>query len=126
MKVPNFATPPTVSREMTFENERRNSILMTGHYPDLGSASNWSGRVGNLIQPIRVGTRHQCGISELVSLTSFRRERSGGVANCRLFSQATCRAVNWAFVPFFEQTIQGLSKDTFPIFQVLQTVQKEP
>ena len=72
MKVPNFATPPTVSREMTFENERRNSILMTGHYPDLGSASNWSGRVGNLIQPIRVGTRHQYGISELVSLTSFR------------------------------------------------------
>ena len=26
---------------------------MTRHYPDLGSASDWSCRVGNLIQPIR-------------------------------------------------------------------------
>ena len=33
-------------------NERRNSILMTCHYPDLGGASDWSCRVGNLIQPI--------------------------------------------------------------------------
>ena len=61
-------------------NERRNSILMTHHYPDLGSASDWSGRVGNLIQPIRsttqiwVVTRHQYGISALVPQTSF----SGG------------------------------------------------
>ena len=41
---------------------------MTRHYPDLGSASDWSCRVGNLIQPIRsttqiwVVTRHQYGI----------------------------------------------------------------
>ena len=46
-------------------NEHRNSILMTRHYPNLGSASDWSCRVGNLIQPIRsntpiwVVTRHQ-------------------------------------------------------------------
>ena len=33
-------------------NERRSSILMTCHYPDLGSASDWSCRVGNLVQPI--------------------------------------------------------------------------
>ena len=38
---------------------------MTCHYPDLGSASDWSYRVGNLFQPIRsttqiwVVTRHQ-------------------------------------------------------------------
>ena len=57
-------------------NERRNSILMTRHYPGLGSASDWSCRVGNLIQPIRsttqiwVVTRHQYGISVLVSQTS--------------------------------------------------------
>ena len=38
-------------------NERRNSILMTRHYPDLGSASDWSCRVGNLIQPIRSSTQ---------------------------------------------------------------------
>ena len=40
---------------------------------------------------IWVVTRHQYGISALVSLTSFGRETSGGVAKCRLFSQArTC------------------------------------
>ena len=32
--------------------------------------------------------RHQCGISALVSQTSFDRETSGSVAECRLFSQA--------------------------------------
>ena len=66
---------------------------MTCHYPDLSSAFDWSCRVGNLIQPIRsttqiwVVTRHQYGISALVSQTSFRGETSGEVAKCRLFSQ---------------------------------------
>ena len=75
--------------------ERRNSILTTRHYPDLASASDWSCRVGNLIQPIRsttqiwVVTRHKYGISALVSQTSFGGETSGSVAKCRLFSQAT-------------------------------------
>ena len=52
-------------------NECRNSISMTRHYPDLGSASNWSCRVKNLIQLIRsttqisVVTHHQYGISFL-------------------------------------------------------------
>ena len=68
--------------------------MMTCHYPDLGSASDWSCRVGNLLQPIRsttqiwVVTRHQYGISALVSQTSFRGETSGDVTKCRLFSQA--------------------------------------
>ena len=83
-----------MDRAQRLRNERRNSILMTRHYPDLGSASDWSCRVGNLIQPIRsttqiwVVTRHQYGISVLVSQTSFGRETSGSIANCRLFSQA--------------------------------------
>ena len=72
-------------------NERGNTILMTRHYPDLGSASDW---LGNLIQPIRcttqiwVVTRPQYGISGFVSQTSFGGETSGSVAKCRLFSQA--------------------------------------
>ena len=33
-------------------------------------------------------TRHQYGISALVSQTSFGGKTSGGVARCRLFSQA--------------------------------------
>ena len=53
---------------------------MTSHYPGLGSATDWPCRVGNLIQPIRsptqiwIVTRHQYGISALVSLPSFGEE----------------------------------------------------
>ena len=36
----------------SLRSERRNSILMTRHCPDLGSSSDWSLRKGNLLQPI--------------------------------------------------------------------------
>ena len=73
---------------------------MMRHYPGLDSASDhrlldWSCRMGYLLQPIRSTTqvwevaRYQNGISALVSQTSFRGKTSGGVAKCRLFSQAT-------------------------------------
>ena len=76
-------------------NDYRNSILMTCHYPDLGSAFDWSCRETNLSQPIRnaiqiwVMTCHRYGISAFVSQTSFRGETRGGVVKCRLFSQAS-------------------------------------
>ena len=60
-------------------NERRNSILMTRHYPDLGNASDWLKQISRPARPIRsitqfwVVTRHQYGISALVSHTSFRQ-----------------------------------------------------
>ena len=66
---------------------------MTHHYPDLGSASDWSCHVGNLIQPIRSTTQiqvvacHQYGIFALISQMSFGVETTGGVAKCQLFSQ---------------------------------------
>ena len=64
---------------------------MTRHYPDLGSASDWSYRVGNSIQPIRSTTliwevtRQQYGISALVSQTSFGGETSGSAPNVGCF-----------------------------------------
>ena len=67
---------------------------MTCHYPDLGSASDWLNQISHAARPIRsttqiwVVTRHQYGISALVSQTSFGGENSGSVAKCRLFSQA--------------------------------------
>ena len=67
---------------------------MTRHYPDLGSASDWLNQISHAARPIRsttqiwVVTRHQYGISALVSHTSFGGETSGSVAKCRLFSQA--------------------------------------
>ena len=75
-------------------NKGRNSILMTHHYSDLGSASDWLCCVRNLIQLIRsttqiwVVTRHQYEVSALLSQTSFGWETSGSIAKCQLFSQA--------------------------------------
>ena len=60
------------SAKWRLTKELRDSILMTRHYPDLGSASDWSWRVGNLIQPIRSTTPiWNPGISALVSQTSL-------------------------------------------------------
>ena len=66
---------------------------MTSHYPDLGSTSDWLKQISRAAEPIRrtteiwVVTRHQYGISLLVSQTSFREETSGDSAKSRLFSQ---------------------------------------
>ena len=82
-------------------NERRNSILMTCHYPDLGSASDWLNENSLVVQPIRsatkiwVVTRHQYGISALVTQTSFCEGSSGDLAKRRLFSQSRHWWVNW-------------------------------
>ena len=40
------------------------------------------------LSQIWVLTRHQCGISALVSQTPFYRETRSGIAKCWLFSQA--------------------------------------
>ena len=81
--------------KLCLTNERRNSILMTHHYPDLTSACDWLNQISHATRPIksttqiRVVMHHQCGISTLISQMSFGRETSGSVAKCRLFSQAT-------------------------------------
>ena len=94
-KQPTFGNATTgFPAKPCLRNERRNSTLMTRHYHDLGSASDWLYCMGNLIQPIRRNTQiwvvmhHQCGISALVSQTSFGGETSGSIAKCLLFSQA--------------------------------------
>ena len=90
--------PSTFRRHSTnsmvsLRNKRRNAILITRHYPDLGSISGWSHRVRNLLQPIRCTSqiwaviRHLYGISTLVSQTLFRGKTSRSVKKCRLFSQ---------------------------------------
>ena len=67
---------------------------MTRHYPYLGSASDWLNQISDAAGPIRsttqiwAVTRHQYGISALVSQTSYGGETSGSVAKCRVFSQA--------------------------------------
>ena len=46
-----LATLSPVPRHL--RNERRNSILMTRHYPDLGSASDWLNQISHAARPIR-------------------------------------------------------------------------
>ena len=80
---------------------------MTRHYPDLGSASDWLKRAGTSFQPIRstthiwVVTRHQYGISALVTQTSFCEGSSGDLAKRRLFSQAIAVIVIFCFARAF-------------------------
>ena len=82
------ATLPLVSRQMT-------SVLSEKRGQKFHTASDWLNQISHAARPIRsttqiwVMTRHQCGISALVSQTSFGGETSGSVAKCRLFSQAT-------------------------------------
>ena len=70
---------------------RSNSILMTRHYSDLGSASDWLKKIflAARLMRIWVVTRHQYGISAIGPKMSFRRETSSDVMKCRLFSQDT-------------------------------------
>ena len=78
----NLAKLPIISfpSKWHLRNERRNSILMTCHYP--------------AARPIRsttqtwVVTHHQYWISALVSQTSFGGETIVSIAKCWLFSQA--------------------------------------
>ena len=111
-KQPTFGDTTTgfpAKRRLT--KESGNSILMTRHYPDLGSAD-FSRRVGNLTQPIRsttqiwVVTCHQYGISALVSQMSFGRETSGSIAKCWLFSQATKCHFVLAIIEIFNRDVR--------------------
>ena len=88
-------------------------MLMTRHYPGLGSASDCLNQISHAARPIRstthiwVETRHRYGISALVSQTSFGGETTGSVAKCRLFSQASVtRACK--VVPFSSVAVQGI------------------
>ena len=95
-KQPTFGDAITgFTAKWRLRNERRNSILMTRHHSHLGSASDWLNQIPHAARPIRsttqiwVATRHQYGISVLVSQKSIGEETSGSVVKCRLFSQAS-------------------------------------
>ena len=98
-KQPTFGDATTgFPTKWRLRNERRNSILMTHHYPDLGSASDWLSQISQMARPIR-STTHiwvvmccQYGVSALVSQMSFGGETSGSIAKCRLFSHASTRS----------------------------------
>ena len=112
MKQPTCRDPTTgFPAKWPLRNERRNSILVTCHYEDLVSTSDWlkqffsRGTTNQKHYPDLRGDMSSDGISELISLTSFTGETSGDVTKCRLFSQAIyiirdlSRSITWgAFV----------------------------
>ena len=63
------------SKQPTFRGVHRNSLLVTCHHPDLGSASDWFKQISLAVRQIRstsqiwVVIRHQYGIYTLVPLT---------------------------------------------------------
>ena len=79
-KQPTFRDPNTgFPAKWRLRNKRRNSMLMTCHYPDLGIASDWLKKISYAAGPVRsttqiwVATRHQNSISVLVFQTSFHQ-----------------------------------------------------
>ena len=62
-------------------NDCRNSILMTHHYSDLNSASDW-------LKICLSNHKLYPNLGSEVSQTSFCGQTSGSVVKCRLFSQA--------------------------------------
>ena len=81
-----FVTPTLVSPQKCLRNKCRNSILMTQHYPDLGSAFNyWMKQIINQSENYPdLGRDMQYRISVLYSQTSCWGETSGGIAKCWL------------------------------------------
>ena len=57
-KQPTFGDATTgFPHKWHLRNERRNSILMTRHYPDLGSTSDWLNQISHAARPIRSTTQ---------------------------------------------------------------------
>ena len=101
-------TPLVSPAKWRLRNERSNTILMKYHNPDLGSASDWSRRLGNLLKPIRgpdLGSKgHQYGTSEVVPQTSFGGETSDGATKMSAVSQASLTTRSESFVVLFLYT----------------------
>ena len=73
---------------MTSKKRAQHSILITRHYPDLVSASDWLKQICHAARPIRRTTQNWLVTCFSVS---FREETSGSAVKCRLLSQAnTC------------------------------------
>ena len=57
----NWTVTPLILQSVSFHwslrNERRNSIPMTRHYPELGSASDWLNQISHAARPIRRTTQ---------------------------------------------------------------------
>lgn len=105
-KKKNLYPEPSLQNESTFcdltnsfpgkwyqrRNEHRNSILMPCLSLPRSKSCFWLLKayfypITSTTQ-VRVGTRHQYGISTYFSQTSFPRENVGGVEKCWLFSEA--------------------------------------
>ena len=83
--MPSFcdATTAWFCRERRLRNERKNFKVITYHYPDLGSASNWLKQTSLATRPIRSTT--QILDSDMSSVWNF----------CARFSDVIWRGNQW-------------------------------
>ena len=80
--------------------------MATCHYLDLGSASDWLKICFNQSEALpRSG--HLYGVSMLGPQTSFLWETSGGVAKCRLYSQAFSNTLSSVLHLQFSSTLEA-------------------
>ena len=85
-------------------NTHGNSMLMTPHYPDPGTASDWLKQIFHAVWPIRGTTqiwiviRHQYGISALVSQTSFTYIHTYILyLSCRSVKKEAAKELMWTY-----------------------------
>ena len=89
-----FATPPLVNfpAKLRLRNERRNFILMTCHYPDLDSASDWLKQISHAARPNRstqisdVIWREKCCWCRKMSSVFSSYEMASQAAKTAIFS----------------------------------------
>ena len=87
---PTFRDATGFPAKWHLRNDYRNSILMTRHYPELGSASDWLRQIfrqSHAKTQTWLVSHHQYGISALIFQAPFYGDTSGGVTKCRIFSQ---------------------------------------
>ena len=93
-------------------NNCKRSILMTCHYPDLGSVCDRPKQISLGVRPIgstsqlSVVTRHQYGFSVLLPQTLLRGQTSGGVPKRRLFSQPNSPSVGRLYQESWKLNVQ--------------------
>ena len=88
-------TTSGISSKWRLKHQRRNTILMTSHYPDLGCASDWLKQTSVMKRPMRsaslfwVVLHYLYRISALVPQTLFRGGGGGGKEGGWVFGETS-------------------------------------
>ena len=121
---------PVINKERKFDHPKA-SILMTHHYPDLGSVFDCLKQISYTARPIRSTTQIWVVMSSVwnfyvASQTLPCGETIGGLAKCRLFSQVILFLISFSLLSFVTIPIKTWSFYNFPGNLVLQGFNNSP